>query len=32
MEEEEAVDAVASEEIAEPVYVDAPAQPIRPPL
>src|ERR1700756_5595405 len=32
MEEEETVDAVASEEIAEPVYVDGPAQPIRPPL
>ena len=32
IEEEETVDAVASEEIAEPVYVDGPAQPIRPPL
>src|ERR1700757_5385823 len=32
MEEEETVDAVASEEIAEPVYADGPAQPIRPPL
>jgi hypothetical protein len=30
-EDEEAVDAVASEEIAEPVYIDAPA-PVRPPL
>jgi hypothetical protein len=32
MEEEEVVDAVASEEIAEPVYIDGPAQPIRPPF
>jgi hypothetical protein len=32
LEEEEAVDAVASEEIAEPVYVEGPAEPIRPPL
>jgi hypothetical protein len=32
MEEEEVVDAVASEEIGEPVYVDGPAEPIRPPL
>jgi hypothetical protein len=32
MEEEEVVDAVASEEIGEPVYVEGPAQPIRPPL
>jgi hypothetical protein len=32
MQEEEMVDAVASEEIAEPVFVDAPAPPIRPPL
>jgi hypothetical protein len=31
-EEEETVDAVASEEIAEPVYVDAPPAPVRPPL
>jgi hypothetical protein len=31
-EEEETVDAVASEEIAEPAYADGPAQPIRPPL
>src|ERR1700749_762489 len=31
-EEEEVVDAVASEEIGEPVYVDGPAGPIRPPL
>jgi len=31
-EEEETVDAVASEEVAEPVYADSPAQPIRPPL
>ncbi len=30
--EEAVVDAVASEEIAEPVYVDGPAAPIRPPL
>jgi hypothetical protein len=32
MEEEEVVDAVASEEIGEPVYVEGPAQPIRPPF
>ena len=32
LEEEEVVDAVASEEIAEPVYADGPAEPIRPPL
>src|SRR5881397_1363718 len=32
LEEEETVDAVASEEIAEPVYIDAPAPPVRPPL
>jgi hypothetical protein len=32
VEEEEMVDAVASEEIAEPVFVEAPAPPIRPPL
>ena len=31
-EEAEIVDAVASEELAEPVYVDAPAPPVRPPL
>jgi hypothetical protein len=30
--QEEVVDAVASEEILEPVYVDGPAPPIRPPL
>jgi hypothetical protein len=32
MEEEEVVDAVASEEIGDPVYVDATPEPIRPPL
>ena len=32
MEEQEAVDAVASEEIGEPIYVDGPPEPIRPPL
>jgi hypothetical protein len=32
VEEEEMVDAVASEETAEPVFVEAPAPPIRPPL
>jgi hypothetical protein len=32
MEEQEALDAVASEEIGEPIYVDAPPEPIRPPL
>ena len=32
MEEEEVVDAVASEEIAQPVYADGPAEPVRPPL
>ena len=32
MEEEEMVDAVASEEIAEPAFVEGPAPPIRPPL
>ena len=32
MEEQEAVDAVASEEIGEPVYVEGPPEPIRPPL
>ena len=32
IEEEEMVDAVASEEIAEPVYVEGPRRPIRPPL
>ncbi len=31
-EEEEVVDAVASEEIAEPVYAPGPAPPVRPPL
>lgn len=31
-EEEEIVDAVASEEIAEPVYAPAPPPPVRPPL
>jgi hypothetical protein len=31
-EEEEMLDAVASEEIGEPVFVDSPAPPIRPPL
>jgi hypothetical protein len=30
--EEEMVDAVASEEIGEPVYIEGPAEPIRPPL
>src|SRR5450755_1808896 len=30
--EAEVVDAVASEQIAEPVYADGPAPPIRPPL
>ena len=32
MEEQEAVDAVASEEIGEPIYVDGPPEPVRPPL
>ena len=32
MEEQEAVDAVASEEIGEPVFVEGPPEPIRPPL
>jgi hypothetical protein len=32
IEEEETVDAVASEEIAEPVYIESPAPPVRPPL
>src|SRR5689334_22499139 len=32
VEEEEPVDAVASEEIAEPVYVDGSPPPVRPPL
>jgi hypothetical protein len=31
-EEEEVVDAVSSEEIAEPVYAPGPAAPVRPPL
>ncbi len=31
-EEAEILDAVASEEIAEPAYVDGPAPPVRPPL
>lgn len=30
--EQEVVDAVASEEVLEPVYADGPAEPIRPPL
>jgi hypothetical protein len=30
--EEEVLDAVASEEIGEPVYVEGPAPPVRPPL
>ena len=30
--EEEVVDAVASEEIGEPVYIEGPGEPIRPPL
>lgn len=32
MAEEEVVDAVASEEVGEPVFVEGPAPPIRPPL
>ena len=32
MEAQEVVDAVASEEVGEPVYVDATPEPIRPPL
>jgi hypothetical protein len=32
LEAQESVDAVASEEIAEPVFVDGPAPPVRPPL
>jgi hypothetical protein len=32
MEEEVVVDAVASEEIAQPAYVDGPPEPVRPPL
>jgi len=31
-EEADVIDAVASQELAEPVYVDAPAPPVRPPL
>ena len=31
-EEEETVDAVASEPVAQPVYADGPAPPVRPPL
>jgi hypothetical protein len=30
--EEEVVDAVASEEVGEPIYIESPAEPIRPPL
>ena len=30
--EDEVVDAVASEEIGEPVYIEGPGEPIRPPL
>jgi hypothetical protein len=30
--EADVVDAVASQELAEPVYVDGPAPPVRPPL
>jgi hypothetical protein len=32
VEEEEVVDAVSSEEVGEPVYVESPAPPVRPPL
>jgi hypothetical protein len=31
-EEEETVDAIASEEIGEPIYVEGPAEPVRPPF
>ena len=31
-EEQEVLDAVASEELAEPIFVDGPAPPVRPPL
>jgi hypothetical protein len=31
-EEADMVDAVASKELAEPVYIDGPAPPVRPPL
>lgn len=31
-EEEETVDAVGSQEVAQPVYADGPAEPVRPPL
>jgi hypothetical protein len=31
-EEADVIDAVASQELAEPVYVDGPAPPVRPPL
>jgi hypothetical protein len=32
IEEQEVLDAVASEEVGEPVYVEGPAPPVRPPL